>query len=124
MPGCAAWQNQQEVVQFLTRLPKPTVSQSLKRAWDDSGNKEKPPKGKGKGKGKKGKGVDKKLFELPHGAHAKNNGLPNCFGFNLTTCKFKVNKKGRCGRGFHKCWFCGEDRPAYECPAAPSTAAP
>ena len=119
-----------EVLQFLTCLPKATAPPPLKRPWEtDKGGQWKADQWKadgkgGEGKGRKGKHKESKgsgsAMQLPPGAKAKHDDKPNCFGYNHGTCKFKVNKKNRCSRGFHVCWFCGKQHPGHECPTAPS----
>ena len=110
-----------EVLQFLNHLPVPPApTNPLKRLHPSSPHKDKG-KGKGKGKGRKGKGAGGSV-SVPDGAVTKIDDKPLCFAFNCGSCKFKVSKKGRCGRGFHLCWWkgCGGDHPGHECTKAPT----
>lgn len=110
-----------EVLQFLNHLPvPPSGSNPLKRpAQGQTAGK---GKGKNKGKKSKGKGTGGSVT-VPDGAVTKLGDKPLCFAFNCGSCKFKVSKKGRCGRGFHLCWWkgCGGDHPGHECTRAPPT---
>lgn len=117
-----------EVLQFLTCLPKAVAPPPLKRTWEFEPGRPSKGDGKGKdgkdGKGKKGRQPGKSAGsapQLPPGAKAKHDDKPNCFGYNHGTCRFKVNKKNRCSRGFHVCWFCGKLHPGHECPTAPTS---
>ena len=110
-----------EVLQFLNHLPVPPApTNPLKRLHPSSPHKDKG-KGKGKAKGRKGKGAGGSV-SVPDGAVTKIDDKPLCFAFNCGSCKFKVSKKGRCGRGFHLCWWkgCGGDHPGHECTKAPT----
>ena len=105
-----------EITQFLSPLVvPPPLAPPTKRPTEGADDKPEKPH---KGKGKDGKGGGKgRRVEIPEGCAAKDaRGRPNCFGFNLGTCKAKV-VKGRCPRGFHQCWRigCNKDHPFSEC---------
>ena len=105
-----------DITQFLSPLVVPLpLAPPTKRPTEGADDKPEKPH---KGKGKDGKGGGKgRRVEIPEGCAAKDaRGRPNCFGFNLGTCKAKV-VKGRCPRGFHQCWRigCNKDHPFSEC---------
>ena len=104
---------------YLNALPTPPPSAPWpgKRKWDDPKGGEKGDKGRGRGKGKSSKGEGRKEFTVPEGCVSRVNDKPVCFAFNQGRCRFRVNSKNRCGRGFHICWRagCGSDRPGHLC---------
>ena len=107
-----------DVVQYLTHLPMPSSSNPNKRS--NEGKNGGKGKGKDKDKAKKGKGKEKGGIQIPEGTVTSIDKKPLCFSFNVGTCKYKVSKKGRCGRGFHMCWWkhCGGDHAGHECTKA------
>ena len=110
-----------EVLQFLHALPAPSgPALPAKRSADDP-PAGRPPKGKG-GRGGSGKGQGKgSPPQVPEGCVSKlSDGRHLCCAFNHGVCKFKVSKKGRCGRGFHLCWRigCHGEHAGHTCPKA------
>ena len=100
-----------EIMQYLAPLPNPPPHQFL------HGGKPGDKGGKGAGKEKKGKGAGKTL-DLPEGCATKDEAnRPLCFAYNTHGRKNKC-KKGRCLKGFHKCWRkgCFGNRPFANCP--------
>ncbi|CAE6941197.1 unnamed protein product [Symbiodinium sp. CCMP2592] len=81
----------QEITQFLQPLVAPPAPHPTKRPFKELAT---PNKGDGKGKtstkgGEKGGGKAPRVT-IPDGSAAKDHqGKPNCFGFNLGTCKLK-----------------------------------
>ncbi|CAE7725562.1 unnamed protein product [Symbiodinium sp. CCMP2592] len=82
----------QEITQFLQPLVAPPAPHPTKRPFKELAT---PNKGDGKGKtstkgGEKGGGKAPRVT-IPDGCSAKDpQGRPNCFGFNLGTCKLKA----------------------------------
>ncbi|CAE7464336.1 unnamed protein product [Symbiodinium sp. CCMP2592] len=82
----------QEITQFLQPLVAPPAPHPTKRPFKELAT---PNKGDGKGKtstkgGEKGGGKAPRVT-IPDGCAAKDHqGRPNCFGFNLGTCKLKA----------------------------------
>ena len=102
----------QGVTQFLLPMPvPPPPPHPVKRPHAategpaDASATEQHGKGKkgGKGRGGKGKGQGSRIT-IPDGCSARDTqNRPNCFAFNLGSCKLRVTK-GRCARGMHHCW--------------------
>ena len=106
-----------EVTQFLMPLPGREAPPKLDEPPPKIPRLEvTDPTGPGKGTPPKKTGGAGKL-QIPQGCAARDaKGRPNCFGYNLGTCKLKVSK-GRCARGYHQCWRvgCNKPHPFSEC---------
>ena len=103
-----------DIMQYLAPLQTPPAVQ---QPWKPDG------KGGRKGKDKDGKGnkgAVRTPLELPEGCATKDDSnQPLCFAFNTHGCKNQC-KKGRCMKGFHKCWKkgCFGNHSYRNCPKA------
>jgi len=104
-----------EIMQYLAPLHTPVAPPPAPWKGDPKGGKN----GKGKD-GKGGKNPGKQSLELPEGCVTKDDSnQPLCFAFNTHGCKNSC-KKGRCIKGFHKCWKkgCFGNHSYKNCPKA------
>ena len=87
-----------DIMQYLAPLQTPPTAQQPWRPDGKGGRKGKDKDGKGN------KGAARTPLELPEGCVTKDDSnQPLCFAFNTHGCKNQC-KKGRCMKGYHKCW--------------------